>query len=64
MAYGAIAPPKLTESLPVFSYALPNDFKLSTHAVHGEASEEVMRYLYSVFEAEVQGAYRFAELSK
>lgn len=57
MAYGSIAAPALAldADLPVFSYSLPNGLELTTHAVHGEADEGVMRYLYGVFDTELEG---------
>lgn len=55
MAYGSIAAPKLAEELPAFSYPLAGGAELTTHAVHGEASEEVMRYFHKIFEAELEG---------
>jgi hypothetical protein len=58
MAYGSIAAPKLADELPVFSYPLPSGGELTTHAVHGEASEEIMRYFHTVFEAELEGELR------
>lgn len=57
MAYGAIATPKMTQDLPVFSYPLPGGIEVTTHAVHGEASEEIMRYLHGVFEEELEGQW-------
>lgn len=55
MAYGSIAAPKLVEELPILSYPLAGGAELVTYPVHGEASEEIMRYFHTVFEAELEG---------
>lgn len=55
-AYGAIKTKPLDAALPTYSYTLPNEELLTTHAVHnGAAPEGLIRYLSEVFNEELEG---------
>ncbi|KAK8864491.1 hypothetical protein IAR55_001741 [Kwoniella newhampshirensis] len=62
-AYGSIAAPALKAPLPILSFQLPSpELKLVTYAVHGsDAPEELIRYLYTVFQAELEGGRTYPQ---
>lgn len=60
-AYGTIATPQPTSSLPILSFPLPSaGFALVTYPVTGaNAPEELLRYFYIVFSNELESKQLF-----
>ncbi|WWD17202.1 hypothetical protein CI109_101640 [Kwoniella shandongensis] len=62
-AYGAIAAPANAAPLPILDFQLPSpELKLVTYPVHGsDAPEELIKYLYEVFKAELEGGRTYPQ---